>query len=116
MIPNLPNLRTAVMAWSSQIDIQIVCKRQENYKTVESLLLKRIKGVIQPYSAKQLSILPEGQRGWKWITLHCDTQLQLEIDDIVILDGQNRHRVMAKLDHSLYGFYEYHLVRGYENL
>lgn len=116
MMPNLPNLQTAVMAWSSTIDVQLVCKSQENYKTVESLLLKRVRGVIQPYSVKQLNILPEGQRSWKWITLHCDTTLDLKVDDIVILYGQDRYRVMGLMDFKQYGYYEYHLVKGYENL
>jgi hypothetical protein len=116
MRPNLPQLTTAVIGWADHVMIGLVCKSQENFKTVESILTKRYKAVLQPSQAKQLHILPEGQRGWKWYQMHAEPSLQLEVDDIVIIDHGHRYRVMAKSDYSAYGFMEYELVRGYENL
>lgn len=116
MRPNLPQLTTAVLAWSDKIMVGLVCKSQEDYKTVESILTKVYSGVLQSLQMTQLHILPEGQRGWKWYQLHSEPSLQLEVDDIVILDEGYRYRVMARKDYSAYGYMEYELVRGYENL
>jgi hypothetical protein len=116
MRPNLPQLTTAVIGWADHIMVGLVCKSQENFKTVESILTKRYKAVLQPLQTKQLMILPEGQRAWKWYQLHADPTLQLEVDDIVILDQGYRYRVMGRKDYSAYGYMEYELVRGYENL
>ena len=114
--PNLPQLSTAVLGWSQSMYIGVVCKYQEDYKTVETVLTDYYRAVKQPLSVKQLDIKPEGQRGWKWLQLHSEPKLQLQLDDIIILDGGDRYRVMGRKDYSEYGYVEYELVKGFEKL
>jgi hypothetical protein len=104
-----------VKAWMQYLAVGIVCKYQQDYKTVESVLTEKYRAVIQPMQMKQLMIMPEGQRGWAWYTLHAEPGLQLSIDDIVVIN-QTRYRVMAQQDWSDYGYVEYQVVRGFEQL
>ena len=62
-------------------------------------------GNLQPQTAQQLAIKPEGQRSWIWWSLWTETELQL---DWIVMD-QNAHkfRVMAKRNWQ--GYYEYEL-------
>jgi hypothetical protein len=94
MKTNLPQLATAVMSWSNKMQIGIVCKSQENFKTVESILYGIFSAVMQPLQVKQIMIKPEGQRAWKWYWLHAETKLQLQIDDIVILEDDRSEEVV----------------------
>jgi hypothetical protein len=109
-------MTTAIVGWTNSMMIGLVCKSQEDYVTVESILTKRYRAVIQPLDTKKIAITPEGQRGWKSYLLHAEPALQLELDDIVILDTDVRYRVTGRKDYSLYGYMEYELQRGYEVL
>ncbi len=71
------------------------------------------KGVIQPLSAQEVAIKPEGQRTWKWMDLYCHTDLLMNPDDIVAIDGV-RYRVMAVYEYRHYGFMHYELAQNYE--
>ena len=116
MRPNLPQMTTAIVGWTNTMMIGLVCKSQEDYITVESVLTKRYRAVMQPLDTKQISITQDGQRGWKSYLLHAEPALQLELDDIVILDKDVRYRVTGRKDYGIYGYMEYELLRGYENL
>jgi hypothetical protein len=70
-------------------------------------------GVIQPFTERQLSLKPEGERAWSWFWLHADPVVTLEIDDVVLFKGVQT-RVMAKKDYALYGYVEYHLVQDWQ--
>jgi len=70
--------------------------------------------VIQPLQPKALELKPEGQRGWRWLQIHAEPALQLQLDDIVVLNDGDRYRVMAVRHYEQYGYMEYELVRGYE--
>lgn len=71
------------------------------------------KGVIQPLTAQEVAMKPEGQRTWKWMDLHCLPDLILKPDDIVEIDAL-RYRVMAVYDLRQYGFMHYELGQNYE--
>jgi hypothetical protein len=73
-------------------------------------------GTWQPLSAEKIALKPEGERSWKWIQLHCRNGLKnLETNDLVIRDGEKtRYKVMERLDYSLSGFIEYHLVEDFQ--
>lgn len=70
------------------------------------------RGVIQPFTERQLELKPEGQRAWSWYTCHADPSLTLDVDDVVVWNGQQT-RVMGRKNFRLYGYVEYHLVQDW---
>jgi hypothetical protein len=73
------------------------------------------KGTIQPLSAKQISLKPEGQRSWEWLQIHCFSgPLNLDTNDIIIYNGKN-FKIMGVWDYSLNNYIEYHAIRDYQD-
>lgn len=72
-------------------------------------------GVWQPLSAEQLNLLPEGQRSWENVWIHCkSSRLNLETGDKVIFKDR-RYKITQKKDYGLNGYVEYMLIRDYES-
>lgn len=72
-------------------------------------------GVFQPLSAEQLNLLPEGQRSWENVWIHCkSSQLNLETASKVKFNGK-RYKITQKKDYGLNGYVEYMLIRDYED-
>lgn len=109
---NLPNVSEALLGWFQNMTFDLITKAISSYELVEVAETIVTKGVRQPFTAQQLSIKPEGQRAWKWETLHCLPDVKLNPDDIVVFNGV-RYRVMGKLDYSEYGYLEYHIIQDY---
>jgi hypothetical protein len=87
-------------------------------KTVAGFVVSEVgspinfRGNLQPLSERRLALKPEGERGWTWFMLHCDTALQLDIDDVVQWRGKAT-RVMGRKDFALYGYIYYELVQDW---
>lgn len=109
---NLPDVSDALLDWFQNMTFDLISKAITDYDLTETATTISTKGVRQPFSAQQLSIKPEGQRAWKWETLHCLPDVKLNPDDIVVFNGI-RYRVMDKLDYSEYGYLEYHIIQDY---
>ena len=111
----LPNMSTALLGWMQNIRVGLVGKAVVVGRVQETVTYYDTTGVKQPFSDEQLSILPEGQRSWKWFTLHCLPSLPLRTDDTIILSG-SRYRVMSRGNFDEYGFAVYNLVQDYETV
>ena len=109
---NLPDVSDALLDWFQNMTFDLISKAITDYDLTETATTISTKGVRQPFSAQQLSIKPEGQRAWKWETLHCLPNVKLNPDDVVVFNGV-RYRVMEKLDYSEYGYLEYHIIQDY---
>ena len=73
------------------------------------------KGVWQPLTSEQLSLLPEGQRSWENVWIHCkSSELNLETGSKVKFKGR-RYKITQKKDYGLNSFVEYMLIRDYED-
>lgn len=70
------------------------------------------RGVLVPFSGRELLMRPEGERKWAWHWLYSDTALGLNPDDVVVWRGV-QYRVMSSRDRSLYSFHEYTIVQDY---
>lgn len=116
MLPALPNLANAVMAWSQQLEFVVVSKSIENAEVVESYLTYCVLGTKQPLSPQKMAIKPEGQRSWKWYQLHLTATVSIQIDDIIRFGGEDEYRVMAKSDFSEYGYIYYEIAQGFANI
>jgi hypothetical protein len=81
----------------------------QNDETKEDVSFR---GRLDPFTASDLKLLPEGQRQWKWYHLLTDRTLELNNDDRVGYLGAG-YRVMDRTDYKLYGFQDYHLIQDW---
>lgn len=109
----LPQVGDVLPSWFQTLTFDLITKTVSNYEVVETTTTITTQGVRQPMSPQQISIKPEGQRAWRWETLHCLPDVKLKIDDIVIFDGI-KYRVMQRWNWSEYGYLEYHICQAYE--
>lgn len=113
----LPDVSSTLEGWFQKIVFGIVAKSLVNNRTVETITQIESQGVLQPLTAQQLEIKPEGQRGWNWFMLHCQPSLSLQLDDTVNISGtrfNGRYRVMARTGYDQYGYIQYDLVKDYQ--
>lgn len=110
----LPNVGGAVAGWMQKMTFGVVCKSQVDGFTQEIITPVETKGVKQPFTAEQLSLLPEGERSWKWFMIHCLPDVKLATDDRIVLDDV-KYRVMAKEDWSEYGFLQYNIIEDFND-
>lgn len=111
---SLPDVSSALKNWFQEIDFIKIVKEMVNHRIVETETSISFRGVWQPMSSQDLEIKPEGQRDWRWFTIHSDIDIELKPDDKIKYQG-TEFRVMKKNDYKIYGYYEYHVVEGYSN-
>jgi hypothetical protein len=107
-----PDVSGAMQNWFQPITFSRITKTTQNYIVIETKEDVSFQGVWQPFSPKQLTIKPEGQRSWSWFTCHAEPGLVLLPDEIISYLGV-QYRVMAQNDYRLYGYVEYHLIQDY---
>lgn len=110
----LPNVATALDGWMQQIQFIKLSKNIVNHEVVEYEDKICLMAVRQPMNAQTLELKPEGQRQWKWETIHALPDVELMPDDRIKFDN-SKYRVMEKLDFTEYGYIEYHIVQDYED-
>jgi hypothetical protein len=110
----LPQVGEVLTSWFQPLTFEVITKTVVNYEVQETRQTITTQGVRQPMSAQQLAIRPEGQRAWKWETIHCLPDVKLRVDDIIIFDGV-KYRVAERWNWAEYGFCEYHICQAYEN-
>jgi hypothetical protein len=110
---DMPDVSDAVMSLLQPMKVGIVQKQQIGGLTQEIPIYVDTFAVKQPFSAQRLDIKPEGQRSWRWFTLHSLKDLVLKLDDIIIL-AEIKYRVMQKYDYAEYGFYQYEIAEGFQ--
>ncbi|MDR2676134.1 MAG: hypothetical protein LBC18_15030 [Opitutaceae bacterium] len=108
----LPFVGGAMTGWFRPLTAGVVTKAIVDFEAVETVAQITFRGVRQPLNPKRLDLKPEGQRAWKWDTLHCEPSLKLKNDDVVMLDG-TRHRVMNVSDFSEYGYMYYEIAEDF---
>lgn len=110
-----PNIAQAVMAWARPTNVYIVCKRQQDFKTVETYNLETVK-LMRQSAGQPLEMKTEGQRSWNNEVVYAEPKLQLKVDDVITFDCEKgeRFRVIEKIDWSMYGYIEYRLRGDYK--
>jgi hypothetical protein len=111
-LPALPDVSGSISMFLQKITLGIVTKKQVSGLTQEKIEYICTQAVRQAFSAQQLVLRPEGERAWKWYTIHMLADYILKTDDIIILHGM-RMRIMEKLDYKEYGYIEYHAIEDY---
>ncbi len=108
----LPNMQNTLTDWFQRMTFTVITKAVINFQDVETEVETTALGVRQPFSARQLMMKPEGQRSWRWETIHADQSLILTVDDVVVFDSI-RYRVMQIMQWKEYGYVEYHICQDY---
>ena len=111
---SLPNVSVALKNWFQNISFLKISKTVVNGRVQESVTNTSFRGVWQPMGSQDLEIKPEGQRDWRWFTIHSDIDIELVPDDKIIY-LEKEYRVMKKDDYNLYGYYKYDVVESFEN-
>ncbi|MDR1941236.1 MAG: hypothetical protein LBQ47_02810 [Endomicrobium sp.] len=110
----LPQVSEALLEWFEPLTFAVITKTLNNFRVQETETIIETQGVIQPMSAQEVQMKPQGQRKWKWETIHTLPNIALNVDDIIILN-LTKYRIMGKYDWARYGYFEFHIVKDYEN-
>ncbi len=108
----VPDVSGALKDWFQPMIFTRLTKTVTGFEAVEIGATSAFQGIIQPFSARQLLLKPEGQRAWTWFTLHADPVLTLQVDDVVLYRGVQT-RVMTRKNYVLYGYVEYEIVQDW---
>lgn len=108
----VPDVSGALQDWYQLLIFTKVAKIVEGFQVVETPTPINFRGVIQPFTERQLLLKPEGQRAWSWLLMHSDPVLTLQVDDVAVWNGKQT-RVMSRKDFGLYGYVEYQLVQDW---
>lgn len=106
----VPNVSGALHGWMQPMTFTRVTTTIVDFQAREVGVDFSFMGVWQPFTAKQLQILPEKERSRSWFTLHAELGVVLDTDEVVKYLGI-QYRVMEKIDYTIYGYVEYHLVQ-----
>lgn len=113
---NLPNMSQTIKPWFLNITLEIVervmvgADWEVDWETKESI---NTKGIVQPPSARELKILPEGAWAWDWLTIHCLPEVQIATNQFVRYD-EKVYKIMSKKDWSKYGYVKYMLLEAFK--
>lgn len=108
----VPDVSGALQDYYQPMTFEPLVKTVTGFQAVEQGEPINFRGMIQPFTDRQLYLKPEGQRAWTWFLLYTDPVLTLQVDDVVLYKGIQT-RVMSRKDFALYGYVEYHLVQDW---
>lgn len=109
----LPDMSPALSGLLQPVTFILISKANINGLVQEIQTVINTRAVRQPFSAQKLSIRPEGQRAWRWETIHATVDLILKPDDRILWDGIY-FRVMDKYDYKEYAYVQYDIVQDYD--
>lgn len=109
----MPKIRKALKRWNTSITMIKISETIVDGDVIEVETEFSFKGIVQPLNTQKLMSKPEGERSWKWLMIHTQINVELEVGDEIKYQGQD-FKVKAKNDYELYNYYEYHIVKNYE--
>ena len=109
---DVPVMTEVLDGWMRPTEVSLIVKSIVDFRTVETITLRTVSAVVQPFTSKQLSIKPEGERGWSWKTLHVKWPDSFNLDDVIAIDGE-RYRVDKKTEWNEYGYFQYEICQDY---
>ena len=109
---DVPDVSGALQSYYQHMVFERISKVVNGYQVAETGVPINFRGVVQPFTERQLLLKPEGERAWTWLMVHSDPTLKLNVDDIGIFHGM-KTRVMSRKNFTLYGFIEYHMVQDW---
>jgi hypothetical protein len=111
-VSTTPSMRGTISGWFQPLIVGIITTTIVGGLSNKVRREQKTAGIVQPMQDRELRLLPEGQRSWKWSQLHCTDNLGLKNGDNVEVAG-TLYRVMGEKDWSDYGYWRYQLVEGF---
>lgn len=108
----LPDVSGALFDYFQEMTFTTIVKSVVNFQVVETPTNIVFQGLWQPFTGRQLSMRPEGQRKWKYSNVFSQINLSLTADDVLSYLGV-QYRVLRVNDYSLYQYYQYELVEDF---
>lgn len=109
-----PQMRAAFSGWTLPIVLEVYRDKVVDdglVKTTKTLV--KFNGTIQPLSARQIALKPEGQRAWEWLMIHAMTSKRdLEPNDRIQYNGVI-YKVMGSTDYSNNNYIQYDVIKDY---
>lgn len=114
-VNNMPKVEEAFTDWQIDIVLRKITQINDGGFNVPVETNIKFSGSVQPLSAEQIQLKPEGQRSWEWLQIHVVTgdTTNLETNDRIIYN-ERPYKVMMKKDYKLNGYVEYHIMQDYE--
>lgn len=108
----LPDVSEVVASLLQKAKVGVVQSEQIDGMTQDIPIWKDAMVSIQPMP-ESLVVSKEGDRSWRWFTVHSLPDLILETKDIFVLFGTS-YQVKDKKDWSQYGYVVYHVIEHYK--
>ena len=110
----MPQVQTALQGWEVIVYADYIKQEWINSEPVEIKKTEKIIATRQPLKTEEVALLPEGQRSWAWYWLHVDVKYKpLSVQQVIKIKDTD-YRIMAVKDYSLNGYYEYHIIKDYQ--
>ena len=111
-----PQISSAFSGWESTIILVRISQQIIDGLVQDIAQQIQFRGVVQPLSAKQIALKPEGERAWAWLQIHikADSPMKLDVNDRIMYNCR-KYKVMAQLDWSANNFVELHCVEDFQN-
>ncbi len=106
----IPNMRDALSDWFQYLTFAKVTKTTEAFQIVETMVEVSFWGILQPFSPRELMLIPVGERSWTYYSVIAQAApdgalISLNTDDVGIFQGKQT-RVMSRKDFALYSYTE----------
>lgn len=111
---SIPDVSGAILDYFQYMTFDQIVKTIVGFQVVETTTPVNFRGVIYPFSPRELQLLPIGERAWSWFNCYAQPVLTLQVDDVVIWNNRQT-RVMSKENYHLYGYVRYTLIQDYNN-
>lgn len=109
---NLPDVSATVRSFLYPMTFEKLQNTLVNGYAQNVIIKTCTLGCIQPFTPQMLKVKPEGERNWKWYTIHALTDLVLQNNDQIKINSVN-YKIMERLDYYQYGYVEYHAIEFY---
>lgn len=111
----MPQMRAAFSGWFKPITLVRVTDVNTNGFITKQETMFTFKGTVQPLSAEEIQLKPEGQRAFQWLQIHAlKSPNNLLVDDRIVFNGV-RYKIMQIRDYSLNNYIEYHAIWDYQD-
>lgn len=107
-----PNMRSTLLGWFRPIALTKVRTTMKDFESKTVDIPYTTSGVVQPFSATQLAIKPEGERAWKWWMISATPDLILGVGEIIDYRG-TRLRIMRQAPYQENSFVQYEAIEDY---
>jgi hypothetical protein len=92
---SIPNMTDALAGLGDPLTVAVIAKSTQEFEAQETITrFQTVYGVQVPTQPRELALLPEGERNWRFITFYTD-DTTLKNDYYVQTDDKTQFRILA---------------------